>query len=338
MAFEGMLNYGGGLSRNYNPYAFDAFYGPAASPATTAAKIPGAVTPVAPATYNPAVGGIPSVPDPLKSIADAIAAYTKNLPALQALANVQTAANQEAQVKQITDLYPQFKANTAQLGANVADWAAGKLSTSTTNALTRAMMERGVAGGFGPDSGQTNAALMALMGKTSEALQGQGLTGQNTILAGLPKTTPTTVASLGMTPESIFSPLYNAQLQAALYAAAPNPADAYNLAMSNATRGLGMGGAAGRGPYAGVPTTGGTSSPEILKMLQDLMQRPFSTTPSPTQTATAPASTINYSDYAMPGMDFGGEFDTVQPGANYDPYAPTTGGGFYDDLTGDYYP
>lgn len=448
---------GGGISKNENPYTFygDPYPGvtsagfsgygvpmvdprtvtPAGKPATA-----GTVGAAQPVTYNPAVGGIPAVADPLAAILKAIQASTTNLPAIQNLSSQIAAYNQAAgikaaqsasqaamqnaitnlpayenyaqqiaaynqkigaqqaaaaqasalannlqnlpateslagqinafnqaqAVKQISDLYPQFGANTAQLGADVADWAAGRLSDSTVNALTRAAMERGVAGGFGPDSASTNAALMALIGKTSEALQQQGLTGQNTLLSGIPRAPLADMTSFMLSPSAVLgqmgssalpvadfnvspnailqtmgspslltnymvSPdaIYNAQQQANLYAAAPNPADAYNLAMGNAGRGLGAGFNAARGPYAGVPTTGGTSSPEILKMLQDLMQRPFATTPA-TQTATAPASTINYSDYAMPGMDVGGEFDAVPAGANYDPYAPISDEDWYN--------
>lgn len=433
---------GGGISMQDNPYHVPGggfgMLNPQARnvlglpPEGTTVAAPGTVGGTTPVTYNPAVGGIPAVADPLAAILKAIQASTANLPAIQnlssqvadynqqaairqgqlasqaalqnamtnlpayqnyasqiaaynqkigaqqaaaaqaaaiannlqnlpateALAGQMNAFNQAQAVKQITDLYPQFGANTAQLGADLADWAAGRLSTSTTNALTRAMMERGVAGGFGPDSAATNAALMSLLGKTSEALQEQGLTGQNTLLAGIPRAPLADTSSFMLSPTAVLSQMgssalpvsdfnvspntllqtmgspsmltnymvspdaiYAAQQQANLYAAAPNPADAYNLAMGNASRGLNAGAVAGRGPYAGTPTVGGTSSPEILKMLQDLIQRPFSTTPSPTQTVTQPpASAINYSDYTLPGMDFGGEFDTVQPEANYDPY------------------
>ena len=361
-----------------------------ASPSSPASTAPGTIAGTPPTTYNPAVGGIPSVPDPLKAVQDAIAAYTSNfnalqelanketaarsamaqqqmeaaikaamagqagsLPAAQAIANQINAANQAAAVKQITDLYPQFTSNTAQLGANIADWAAGNLSQSTTNAIIRAMAERGVAGGFGADSPATNAALMSLIGKTSEALQQQGLTGQNTLISGLPKApltsaegfmlspntilsgtlgqmgTPTTVASLGLNPANIFGNLYNAQLQAALYRAAPDPAAAYNLAKANLTEGLTAGGRAGAGPYAGTPTTGGTSSPEILKFLQDLINR---TSGSTSQNAP---SGPDYRSYPwLPGGPAGPSIPATTTTAAYDPtvsayynvnpYVPTT--------------
>lgn len=266
---------GGGISKS------QSFYGESPMPAAGlpapvplgAPVVPGAVPGTAPSTYNPAVGGIPSVPDPLKAIQDAITNYTTNLPALQALANQQTAANQAAAVKAITDLYPQFKSNTAQLGADIADWAAGNISQSTVNQLTQRMGERAIRSGFGPNAPATNAALLSLLGKTAEGLQQTALTGQNTLLAGLPRTAPVSVESFGLTPGNIFGNLYNAELQAALYRAAPDPASAYNLAMQNAMRGLTGGIGAGAGPYAGTPTTGGTSSPEILKLLQDLINR-----------------------------------------------------------------
>lgn len=304
---------GGGISMSqdfYNqpqeliPQARNVLGLPATTPiGAPASTSPGTITGTAPSTYNPAVGGIPSVPDPLKAIQEAITGYTTNYNALQALANQQTAANQAAALKQITDLYPQFKGNTAQLGADIADWASGRISGSTVNELTRRMGERGIAGGFGPNAPATNAALMSLLGKTSEGLQQAGLTGQNTLLAGLPRTAPTSVESFGLTPGNIFGNLYNAQLQAALYRAAPDPASAYNLAMSNALKGLGAGGAAGRGPYAGTPTTGSTSSPEILKLLQDLINRGSGTsTGSQTsayyaQPSAATYDTTPYTDY-----------------------------------------
>lgn len=273
------------------------------SPAT---PIPGSLTGVSTSEGASPVGYKPVVPDPLKAIEDAINAYTSKLSSLQAAATKQTEANQALALKQITDLYPQFMANTEQLGTNIADWSKGLISQPTVNAITQAMAERGAARGMGPASPNINAALARVIGRTSEGLQQQALTGQNALLSGLPKTTPVSVSSLGITPENLFSSIFGAQQLANLYAAAPNPADAYNLAMQNAQRGLTAGGAAGRGPYAVSPGGEGTADPNTMAMLQALINRGTGMSPSasayytPDITAPTPAE-VGTADSAIYG-------------------------------------
>lgn len=276
---------GGGISSNQRFYSqgvpiTPGIMAPPAAPTVTspATPIPGTLTGVSTGEGASPVGYKPVVPDPLKYIQEAIDSYMKQLPTLQQAATKQTETNQALALKQITDLYPQFMANTSQLGANIGDWSKGLISPGTVNTITQAMAERGAARGMGPSSPNINAALARVLGLTSEELQQRALTGQNTLLAGLPKTTPVSVSSLGITPENIFSSLFGAQQLANLYAAAPNPADAYNLAMQNATRGLSAGGAAGRGPYAGGVGTEGTADPNTMAMLQALINRGTGTT------------------------------------------------------------
>lgn len=273
---------GGGISMNQNPYAFDlsavpsagfSAYGVPMGTGTTTATPKGTIPGTPPATYNPAVGGIPTVPDPLESLTKALEAYTKQIGTMTGTADQINAANQAAALKQVTDLYPQFKANTAQLGADIASWAAGQVTPSTKNEMIRLMAERGIKGGFGPDSGATNAALLSLLGKTAEGLQQQALTGQNTLLAGLPKAPLADVSKLGVDANTLFKSLTDANLLASYLKAAPNPADAYNLAIGNAGLGARAGYRAAAGPWAGAPTTGGTGDSQTLALLQQLINR-----------------------------------------------------------------
>lgn len=240
---------------------------PGKTPATTAAPAVPSATGAKPATYNPAVGGIPQVPDPLAEIQKAIGAYTANLPTLQGVANTTNAANQAALVKQITDLYPQFGANVNQMGMNIGNWAAGNISDSTRRMLSQSMAERGAAGGFGPDAGATNAALMAVLGKTSEGLQSQAINAQNALLSGIPRTSLTDATKLMPSPGDLLKGITEADLLANIYAAAPNPADAYNLAKADALSGLRLGQSRATGPFAGTPGGDSSATQQLLDML-----------------------------------------------------------------------
>lgn len=261
---------------------------PGKTPATTAAPAVPSATGAKPATYNPAVGGIPQVPDPLAEIQKAIGAYTANLPTLQGVANTTNAANQAALVKQITDLYPQFGANVNQMGMNIGNWAAGNISDSTRRMLSQSMAERGAAGGFGPDAGATNAALMAVLGKTSEGLQSQAINAQNALLSGIPRASLTDATKLMPSPGDLLKGITEADLLANIYAAAPNPADAYNLAKADALSGLRLGQNRATGPFAGTPGGDSSATQQLLDML---VRRGTGRAPTPSTTAPTTANT-----------------------------------------------
>jgi len=298
-----------------NPYA------PVAAVPTTG--VAGTLTGSGPANYNSAVGGIPAVADPMEAVAKAIAEYTKQLPAMQALANQQTAANQAASLKQITDIDPSYLATMAQSGKNLLDWSEGKASDASTNALIQFMAETGRAMGVGPNSPNIATGLLTRYLSNAEAQQQRALEGINTLLSGIPRTTPTSISEFAISPGDLFQGLYGAQQLANLYAAAPVPVDAYNLAMANAQKGLNLGGAAGTGPFAGYSGAQGTTSgtnQAILDMLQRIISRPSTTSSTETSAYYNPTST-NWTQYGIPdivspNLNYGGEFDVVQPGAN----------------------
>lgn len=218
-----------------------------------------------------ALGVKPVIPNPLDAVNQAIATYQQQLQANQALVNQIDQAKQDAAVKQVTDLYPQFKSNVSQIGADIGDWASGNVSASTKNAITQMMAERGVAGGFGPDSPATNAALLSLLGKTAEDLQGKAITGQQTLVNTLPRADLTDVTKLAISPTDLFKSIYEGNLLSAYTQAAPTPTEAYRLAMQNAQGGLRGGYNTGRGPYANTPTTG--SNADVMALLSQLINR-----------------------------------------------------------------
>lgn len=273
------------------------------SPAT---PIPGSLTGVSTSEGASPVGYKPVVPDPLKAIEDAINAYTSKLSSLQAAATKQTEANQALALKEITDPYPQFMANTNQIGQNISDWSQGLLTPENVAVATQGIMQKAAGRGMSSASPAVNAALRRVLGLQSYQLQQNATGQQNAVLSGLPKTTPVSVSSLGITPENLFSSIFGAQQLANLYAAAPNPADAYNLAMQNAQRGLTAGGAAGRGPYAVSPGGEGTADPNTMAMLQALINRGTGMAPSasayytPDITAPTPAE-VGTADSAIYG-------------------------------------
>lgn len=310
---------GRNYSNTWQPgYVFDfntgKFYDPNAAGSVTSGGGAGNLTGQSTTTGSAALGYKPLVPDPTATAANAIKGNLTNLTSATDLANQITNSMQANRIGQITNLYPQFNANTAQSGANISNWAQGRISDSTTNALSQAAAERGAMGGFGPVSPNSNAAFMRLIGQTSEGLQQQAISGQNALLSGLPTTTPTNPSSFMVSPDA----QYNAQLLANIYAASPDPNAAYTLAAQNALSGLSQGQIAARPTGSGA--SAGTSNLNDLGWLDNLINRTSgsarpSVTTSAQQTYSAPVGdTLEGlgADYALYGSDpnnlFGGDY------------------------------
>lgn len=214
-----------------------------------------------------AAGYIPNIPDPMAEVQKALGLYTANIPGLISGSQQINAANQQQLVKQISDLYPQFAGNVKTMGADIGNWAAGNISDSTKNALAQAMAERGGTLGMGPNAASTNAALMAVLGKTTEGLQAQSIAAQNALLSGLPKAPLIDPTKLGPSPNELLQTISQGDLTSALINASPDPEAAYQRALKNAKDALAAGKTAGTGPFGGGAPTGTGLSPDLLNML-----------------------------------------------------------------------
>lgn len=244
---------------------YDQYYGTNSgngSGTSTSPTSAGSLTGTTTTQGSEASGYRPVVPDPTTSAATALYGNAVNLPNIEGVAQAINLFNQSELQNQIASLYPQFKGTVNQLGQNISEGAAGNISTSTKNLLGQAMAERGAAGGQGVSSPNTNAALMALMGKTSEGIQSQALTDYSKLLSSLPLVQGYDVTSMFTSPET----QYNSQLLSNIYAASANPAAAYSQAKSDATSGLN----AGLGTAGGGVTMlggGGSGSGDFLSSL-----------------------------------------------------------------------
>lgn len=109
------------------------------------------------------------------------------MPYSQSVADMVNAANQSAQqTANAGRLGPGGQSVQDQLLANAGTQAAGQISSGTISAIETAMAERGGGGGFDPSSPNTNAALMRMLGQTSEQQQAAGLAGYSTLLGDNP--------------------------------------------------------------------------------------------------------------------------------------------------------
>lgn len=99
-----------------------------------------------------------------------------SMPYNQSVADLVNAANRSAQTAaNAARLGPAGQAVQTQLLGNAGAEAAGQVSPSTISMLQQGAAERGVAGGFGPNSPNMNASYLRALGLTSEGLQQQAL-------------------------------------------------------------------------------------------------------------------------------------------------------------------
>lgn len=103
------------------------------------------------------------------------------------LADLVNATNRAAQsAANASRLGPQGAAIQNQILGNVAAGAAGKLAPGTINTMEDVAAQRGVAGGFGVDSPNINAALLRSLGLTAEEQQAKAASQYSQLLAENP--------------------------------------------------------------------------------------------------------------------------------------------------------
>ena len=163
------------------------------------------------------------------------------MPYSQSVADMVNAANQSAQQSANAGrLGPGGQAVQNQLLANAGSQAAGQISPGTVSTIEQAMAERGGGGGFAPDSPNTNAALMRMLGQTSEQQQAAGLAGYSTLLGDNPS-----------------APIYSAGSNLVTPGQYANTAENNQPAPMSAPRISGGGGGGAQAPMTSTSSTGG---------------------------------------------------------------------------------
>lgn len=180
--------------------------------------------------YNPAYGGIPTVPSPTATAAAANAGNAANLGSLENTAANLNTFNQGQLLGQYNMAIPNYAALTQTASGNAMQQLEGQVPQDVISQLLTGAAERGITGGV-PGSPNSNAAYLRALGLTSIGQQQQGMANLHQLTAGAPIAQPFNPASMFVTPEQE----QEAQMAANLYASAPQPEAAANAAISAAT-------------------------------------------------------------------------------------------------------
>lgn len=256
MAIGGGDIYGSGYGGQGGGWIYPGTFLPQIGGAAATAPI-GVATPAAstlagatPTGYTAASGGVPQVPSPQTTQAQAITGNIANLPKLTGLASDVNAFNLGEVTKQYLAGIPQYNAMTAQSSGNILAALRGEVPSDVTNLLQQSAAERGIATG-GAGSPNANAAYLRALGLTSLGQQQYGEQALTGAVARMPRTGLYNVAGGMVTPEEQQQAAYMANV----LAAAPIPQAAYNQALAAAMMGQNRGYNATRSPMGvtGVP-------------------------------------------------------------------------------------
>jgi hypothetical protein len=212
-------------------------------------NLPGSTTPpggaagLTPTNYNPAYGGIPTLPAPAASAGQAVTGNLGNLNDILQLVDLTNASN----LQQATAPYlalPGYQQSLANVGQNIQQMTSGQLPADVQYQIGQAAAERGVAqGGF------RNADYLKALGLNSLQMNQQGQASMNAATAALPRPAL-------MNPQSMFvTPAEQQQATSAqsVYNAAPVPAAAAGTALAATQAGMRSGNQPSQiaNPYAG---------------------------------------------------------------------------------------
>lgn len=177
--------------------------------------------------YNPAYGGVPTVPNPTATAASANAGNAANLPALEGTAANLNTFNQGQLLGQYNMAIPNYAALTQTASGNAMSQLQGEVPQDVINQLLTGAAERGITGGM-PASPNSNAAYLRALGLTSLGQQATGMQNLHQLTADAPIAQPFNPASMFVTPEQ----QQEAQMASNLYASAPQPAAAAENAIN----------------------------------------------------------------------------------------------------------
>jgi len=270
--------------------------------------------------FSGAYGGKPNVPDPVAMAKLASEGNLGNMGSYSKVAEGVNALNYSEMMKQILAGNPNYASNLATSSANISDWLAGNATDTTKARMAQEAAERGVSRG----GVLTDADYLRGLGLTAEELQGQGEKARLAMLAGTPRTDLFDVSKMFLSPNDT----WNAQLYANLIAASPIPSQRENANLNALTGGVRMG---------AQTAPGSTAMPNVADLIRKYSQPTAPGQASSYFTVNPNAPPINFGSSFQPGVgiaqnptnwnysdtypanDFGGEFDTVQSGMDYNP-------------------
>ena len=291
----------------------------------------GGTTPQTPYSYNSAYGGKPVVPDMVEMLRRALSGSMANLPQMIKMGQVVDDYTYQEQLRNIMAQDPNYAANRALQSNIAAQHMQGNITNSTKNVMGQAAAERGVArGGI-----LTDADYLLSLGKFAEELQGQGQTEYINYLNSMIKTPVYDVSKNFLNP----SDMYNAQLQANMVAAAPDPYQAamanLNSALSGIARGAGAAqsapGSSSVSPFG--QTAPGTSEAQITAARQKAYNDYWESKNANKSTGTGPYSDANWNstlddlwdELTLGGYDYNTDYGTSGTEGSPPWYGPTYG-------------
>ncbi len=206
--------------------------------------------------YAAAYGGIPSVPNPSATQGAAVGGNIGNLGGLYSLAGQTNTFNQQQAAGGLRANLPGYASTLSQLATNAGQQAQGQVPQDVVNQEAQFAAERGIRGGYGANSPNGNAALLAALGRTSIQQQQLGQQNFGNLVAQTPQAPIFDPSKFFVTPEQQQA----AQTASNVYGSAPIPQYAANAAMNALRNGLGQGRAAAT-PFSAPPSITDNSGP-----------------------------------------------------------------------------
>jgi hypothetical protein len=171
--------------------------------------------------YDPRYGGIPQVPNPATSSAQAIAANSANLSQLYQLFSGVNTFNAGQAASQLRLNMPNYDALIGQRSGVIGEELNGQVPQDVVDLLIQRGAERGIATGS-PGSANSNSAYLRSLGLTSLGQIAKGMNDVSGAIHDTPTAPLANPASMFITPDAI----QQAQSAANLYASAPVPSAA----------------------------------------------------------------------------------------------------------------
>lgn len=175
----------------------------------------GSLAGASPYSYTPAYGGKPQTPNPVDAVSAALSGNMANMGQMTQLGQVVNDFNYSEMLRNAIAQDPNYAVNRGLMSTNAQQHMMGNITDSTKNLMGQEAAERGIArGGI-----LTNADYLRSLGRTAEELEGKGAEEYTSFLNSMLKPDRFDVTKSFISPGDI----YNAQMQANMIAAAPDP-------------------------------------------------------------------------------------------------------------------
>ena len=166
-------------------------------------------------------GTVPTAPDPGATQAAALQYNLSQMARIQAIMAAINEQNVRSQRAALEYQIPGYLGEMGQAMGNIGQGQRGFVPGDVWNMIQTGGAERGIGVGS-PVSPNSNAAMLAVLGKTSLGEEQRAMENFRNIIAAVPQLQPWNPSSLLITPEQVF----NAQYLANVLRAAPNPTEA----------------------------------------------------------------------------------------------------------------